>query len=312
MKMSRNQEFTTRARRAFSVGFVLLYFVLGFGFLETPLGRVALEAVGFEDPRWKEMVTTISTILDNYDGEVGVYIKDLKTGKVFEKNADQKFLSASLIKLPIMAATYQAVKEGKITLNTGMKYQRKHRKGGSGVMRYYRLGRRFPVSFVIYKMITRSDNTATAMLIDRLGYDYINRSFKEFGLATTRIDPVGMRLSDYIHPARDNYTTPREMASLLEKIYERKLVSDGLSDLMMEILKDAASPSRLGRFLPPKWDFARKTGLLRKNCHDVGIVFSENSDYLICVLTRKNETYRQAKGLIASVGRTAYSYLDRS
>jgi beta-lactamase class A len=81
---------------------------------------------------------------------------------------------------------------------------------------------------------------------------------------------------------------------------------------MMEIMKQAEEPNRLGKFLPKNWGLARKTGLLRKNCHDCGIVFTTKGDYIICILTGNNQTYRKAKGFIANVGQTAYEYIDRS
>jgi beta-lactamase class A len=103
------------------------------------------------------------------------------------------------------------------------------------------------------------------------------------------------------------------MGSLLEKIYRHQVVNDGLSDLMIEIMKGANARTRLARDLPRDWQFARKTGLLRKNCHDVGIVFAPEGDYILCVLTNnKTENYRVAKGLISSVGKQAYDYIDQS
>lgn len=293
------------------LGWGLALILLSLFIFGKPAGEALFEGMKTDETQWQKMLGSLSDILVEYPGEVGIYIKDLNTGKSFEWNADRKFLSASLIKIPIMAAVFKAVYEKKISLQSNIRLKSRHRKGGSGKMKWAYSGKEFPLSFVIYKMITHSDNTAAAMLIDRLGYLYLNRCFREFGLHTTRIDPAGMSLANHIHPARDNYTTPREMGYLLERIYGHKLVSDGLSDLMLEILKDADSPSRLARFLPDEFDLARKTGLLRNNCHDVGIVFTRRGDFVICVLTKENESYEKAKGLISSVGKSAYTYLKK-
>lgn len=284
----------------------------GFFAGSSSLGKLAIDAVRLQEDPWAPLIAAIDASVSDYDGQVGIYMKDLKTGRVYARNADERFASASLIKVPIMAAAFQAVRDGSLDLDSEMTLSSHHRRGGSGRLKWKRAGTRFSVSSIIYRMITDSDNTATAMMIDRLGYRYLNRAFGDLGLKTMRIDPVGMSLSDRIHPARENYTTPREMGYLFEKIYRRELVSDGLSDLMLEVLKGAASPTRLGRFLPDDWRFARKTGLLRMNCHDVGIVFAESGDYVLCVLTRENHTYREAKGLIASVGKMAYGFMGQS
>lgn len=258
------------------------------------------------------MQNTMADIISHYEGDVGVYIKDLKTSRVYAHNADDAFISASLIKLPIMIATFEAIWQGKLNLNTKIKLQRQNRRDGSGRLKWAHTGVTYPVSQLIYMMMTRSDNTATAMLIDQVGYDYLNQQFKQFGLVATRINPSGMSLANHLTPSEDNYTTPREMGLLLEKLYKHELVNDGLSDLMLEIMKGADSKSRLAEHLPAQWKFARKTGLLRKNCHDVGIVYTPQGNFIICVLTGQNRTYHKAKGVIASIGRTAYNYLGNS
>ncbi len=264
------------------------------------------------DARWDRMVENIQKVSAAYNGDVGIFIKDLKTGRTFEYHTDHTFVSASLIKLPIMVATFEAIHEGKISLNTRLKYKKSYRRDGSGNLKWARAGAYYPLSYLIYQMVTKSDNTATAMIIDLLGYDYLNQKFEKMGLNATRIAPSGMSLaSRLVDPAMDNYTTPREMAELLEKIYKHQLVSDGLSDLMIEIMKGANTRTRLAKNLPTDWQFARKTGLLRKNCHDVGIVFAPEGDYVLCVLTNnKTNNYKTAKGFISNVGKQAYDYID--
>lgn len=265
-----------------------------------------------EEARWVAMQNTMSDIIDHYDGDVGIYIKDLNSGRTFEHNADDAFLSASLIKLPIMIATFERIWQGKLSLSSKIQLKRQYRRDGSGRLKWAHTGVSYPVSHLIYMMMTKSDNTATAMLIDQMGFDYLNQQFKDFGLVATRINPDGMSLANYLTPSKDNYTTPREMGSLLEKLYKHEIVNDGLSDLMLEIMKGADSKNRLAENLPSQWKLARKTGLLRKNCHDVGIVYTPQGNFIICVLTQHNANYRKAKGFIASIGRTAYSYLGNS
>lgn len=260
------------------------------------------------DPRWDQMISQITDRVDGYKGEVGLYIKDLRSGRTFERQADQPFVSASLIKLPILAAAFQAVLDGKVSFDSKLRYQRSEKRGGSGILKWFRSGSYFSFSNLLTNMITHSDNTATAMVIDRLGYGYLNQCFKDFGLTVTRISPTGMSLSNHLNPEKDNYTTAKEMGELLEKIYFHHIVGDEFSLQILGLLKAANSRNRLGKNLPKTWSLARKTGLLRNNCHDVGIVFTPSGDYVICVLTRQNN-YRMAKNLISTIGKTAYDSL---
>jgi beta-lactamase class A len=171
----------------------LVFFVFGFYFVGHPgKSSATVELSPKIDAKWDQMVANIQQTVNNYNGDVGIYIKDLKTGRTFEHNTDHTFVCASLIKLPIMAAMFEAISEGRISLNTRIKYKRSYRRDGSGTLKAARIGAYYPLSYLVYQMITKSDNTATAMVIDLLGYDYLNQKFQKMGLNATRIEPTGM------------------------------------------------------------------------------------------------------------------------
>lgn len=259
------------------------------------------------DEEWAEMVNELAKASDAYHGRVGIYLRDLHTGRVWERNADQLFPSASLIKLPIMASVFEKIRLGDITLDTQIKLTRRDRVGGSGSLKWVRDGTSLSVMEIIYKMITESDNTATRMLIDYVGMDYLAMTFARMDLARTNITPEGMSLSSG-RVARENWTTAREMASLLERIYEGKLVNREASNFMLDVLKHTKSRSRLRKGLPLGWEIGHKTGLLRKSCHDVGIVFTPRGDFVIAVLTSNVPDYTSAKNFIAKVAKLTYKY----
>lgn len=260
-----------------------------------------------KDAEWLAMVESLDKVSRSYRGRVGIYIKDLETGKTWLYNADKLFPSASLIKVPIMAAVFEKIKLGDLTLDTQIKLTRHERVGGSGSLKWVRDGTSLSVMEIIYKMITESDNTATRMLIDYVSMPYLDGAFKNLGLVHTNITPEGMSLSSG-RVLRENYTTPREMASLLERIYAGQLVSKESSEFMLDVLKHTKSRSRLRKGLPLGWEIGHKTGLLRKSCHDVGIVFSPRGDYVIAVLTSEAPNYTEAKNFISKVAKLTYKY----
>ncbi|MFH0807343.1 MAG: serine hydrolase [Elusimicrobiota bacterium] len=242
----------------------------------------------------------------SFPGEVGLYIKDLKTGAVITYNEDKKFASASLVKLPIMVATYQAVEDGNITLKEQLILTRSLRAAGSGTLKSCRRGSKFCIYDLIYHMITESDNTATNMISNKLGYGYINWVFKnKLNLQVTRMDRGIMDLKMRRYGV-ENYTTAREMGDILEKMYNKQLVSEKASEEMLTILQQQKHKDRIRRFLPKDLNVANKTGLLRDICHDAGIVFTDKGDFIVCVLTSDFGSYKLAKNLIGEVAYKTY------
>ncbi len=275
--------------------------------LAPPVERTKLVEFPLRDEEWGEMVSALSKASSSYSGRVGIYLEDLHTGRVWEYNADRLFPSASLVKVPIMAAVLEKVKLGAITLDTQIRLTRRDRVGGSGSLKWVREGTSLSVMEIIYKMITESDNTATRMLIDSVGMNYLAENFKKLGLVHTNISQEGMSLASG-RVKNDNFTTPREMASLMERIYEGQLVNREASDFMLEVLKHNKSRSRLRKGLPIGWEIGHKTGLLRRACHDAGIVFSPRGDYVIAVLTSEAPNYTTAKNFISKVAKITYKY----
>jgi beta-lactamase class A len=108
----------------------------------------------------------------------------------------------------------------------------------------------------------------------------------------------------------ENYTTAREMSMMLEKIYKGKMVDPLSSELMLEILKRRKTRSRLAKGLPPGWEIAHKTGLLRGACHDAAIIFAPEGEYVLTVLTGQNRSYASAKKFISQIGRITYRHFN--
>ncbi|MBI4352030.1 MAG: serine hydrolase [Elusimicrobia bacterium] len=260
------------------------------------------------DKEWESMVAALEKLSGKYKGRAGIYIKDLNTDRVWEHNPDQLFRAASLIKVPIMASVLEKIKRGELSLDTRLKLTRRDRAGGSGSLKWAREGTMLTVMEIVFRMITESDNTATRMLIERTGMDYLQRAFGELGLINTRIYPEGMNLTSG-PVSRENYTTAREMAGLLERLYKGEVVDKEASEFMLDMLKhNNRSRSRLRKCLPPGWELGHKTGLLRRACHDMGVVYSPRGDYIIAVLTGDVPDYAGAKNFIARVAKQTYQY----
>ncbi len=260
------------------------------------------------DDHWLRLQERVHAQVRRFPGTAGIIIKDLKLGWVIEYNSTKLFPSASLIKIPIMATLYQAQLKGQISLDESLPLLRKLKTNGSGSLKFQKTGTRLTVRQLIFKMITESDNTATNMLTNVFGLDYYNTGFMNLGLSRTNFSRTIMDLRRRDQGV-ENYTTPEDMAKLLEMIYQKKLTG---SEEMLEILKCQKINDRLSVGLPHGWQIGHKTGLMRNTCHDVGIIFAPNSEYVICALTQNIRSYRRAKHFIGQISHITAEYYANS
>lgn len=258
--------------------------------------------------RWDVLSEKVTSLTDNFSGTPSVVIKDLKRSWLISINPEIKIPSASMVKIPIMAGCFYAEEQGKFKASDKIALKQKDKTGGSGILKNKSSGAMLTVSELIELMITISDNTAANILIKLLGFDYLNSCFKDFGLTHTNLSRLMMDMSSR-GKGIENYTTAADMAYLLEKIYKGRLVNKKLSNECLEILKQQTSKSRIPARLPKDTVIAHKTGLEKGICHDAGIVFTDDGDFIICVLIKhKSTNARLSKKLISNIARASYDY----
>jgi len=176
---------------------------------------------------------------------------------------------------------------------------------GSGILKSKPAGSRYSIRTLTVLMITRSDNTAANMLIGLLGRDYLNSYFKRIGLNNTNLSREMMDFKKR-REGIENYTTSRDVAILLERMYKGAFINKKVSAQCLDLLKRQQVRDRIPRKLPTDVVVAHKTGLERSVCHDAGIIFTENGDFLICVLTKSKSSFKTSKEFIARI--SAYAY----
>lgn len=260
------------------------------------------------DVEWEKMTGSLGKMAERYPGRVAIYLKDMKTGRTWTHHADDLFPSASLIKVPVMIAAFYKIRDGHLALDEKIAITRRNRVGGSGSLKWRPDGTKLTVRQLLVHMINESDNTATKMVLDHLGIGYVQQQFPRMGLLYTGIYEEGMSIKGG-RVMHENYTTAREMASLMDKIYNGQAVDKVSSEVMLEILKKPkAVASRLAKGMPAGWDIAHKTGLLRQACHDSAIFMTPNGDYAVTVLTGQNRSYSQAKDFITKVAKVTFTH----
>lgn len=244
----------------------------------------------------------------HFPGEAGVIIKDLDKGWEIAIDQNKIFPAASLLKVPIMAACFFAAEEGKLRLGEKILLRTVDKVPGSGVLKHTPSGRTFTVKELCELMIAESDNSATNMLIHRLGFDYLNSTFKRLALKDTS---VNRKMMDFKSRRKEieNFTSARDIAALLNEMYNGSFMSTDVSLECLRFLKEQKIRDRIPAKLPPDVIVAHKTGLEKTVCHDAGIVFAPKGNFLICVLTEHNDkNSKRAKEFIAQVAFLTYQY----
>jgi len=261
---------------------------------------------------WLELKQTIGGEIAKFKGDVGVVIKDLTMNWEISFNEDKLFPSASLVKIPIMASCFSAIRERKLKFENIVKLKLTDKVSGSGILKNMHTGKELSIEELLELMITDSDNTATNVLIDQLGLDYLNMTFKSLGLKDTNL---ARKMMDFKSRSQgiENYTTAKDIALILEKIYRKDLINRDVSLECVRLLKQQKINGRISLYLPSEVTVAHKTGLERFVCHDAGIVYTCKGNFLICVLTKhsRETTSRVAKKFIARIALITYRYFEK-
>ncbi len=254
---------------------------------------------------WRQLKQYVDRETSHYRGKAGIVIKDLETGWEYAYQCERLFPSASIVKIPIMAAVFQAAHEGRISMDQMVTMRGVDQVQGSGILKGQPAGSQYSVRTLTALMITRSDNTAANLLIQLLGRKYLNSYFASIGLHNTNLSRDMMDFRKRRNGI-ENYTTSRDISLLLEKMYKGTFINTQVSRQCLALLKRQKVKDRIPRMLPRDVVVAHKTGLERSVCHDAGIVFTENGDFLICVLTKSRCDFRVSKEFIARLAAYAY------
>jgi len=237
----------------------------------------------------------------------GMFFLDLDTGNYLDINGDRVFPAASTIKLPILLAYFQDLDAGKVSLDETLVMRRDLMTNGSGTMQYKRAGTKFSARETVTKMITISDNTATNMIIDRLGgIAKLNQRFRSWGLKDTVIRNL---LGDF---RGTNTTSSKDMVRLLALLTKEKLLSPSSQEQALEILHNTVTRTLLPAGLGPGADIAHKTGDIGFLIGDAGMITMPNGKrYLAGIFVRRPYKDSRGRDFIRQVSGLVYDYLDQ-
>ncbi|HET9407251.1 MAG TPA: serine hydrolase [Candidatus Sulfotelmatobacter sp.] len=259
---------------------------------------------------WQKLESTIRDVDQRLDGVMGVAIEDLTTGDHFFLHENEAFAQASSIKITVLAELYRQVQQGKLKLTDLYTVQASDLVPDSDIMNGLTPGvTRITLRDLATMMVAVSDNSATNVLIDRVGMENVNAMLDSLGLAHTRLRRKMMDL-EAAKQGRENISTPREMMTLLDAIYRGKVLNHESSEDFFKVLS-TNKDSWIPRTLPPGLKIANKPGSLEAVRNDSGIVFVEGRPYVICVMTAFLRNEREGEEAISQISLAAWRMFDR-
>ena len=258
----------------------------------------------------EKLVASIRAIKADLDGVLGLAVKDLKTGKTFSINENESFPTASTIKIAVLFEVFKQAEEGKLQLDEFIDLEPGDKVGGGGVLTF--MGRpRLSVSIhdLCALMIVLSDNTATNLLIERVGMEAVNRRMDALGLPKTRLRRKMMDLPPAA-AGKENVSTPTEMIALLEKIDVGQILKEPYRKELIDLLAiQKGGPLQNG--IPEDVIVAEKSGQLEAVRCDAGIVYLKDRPFVICVMVTYLKNDRDGNPAITAIAKLVYEHFLR-
>ncbi len=266
-----------------------------------------------EDPVLLEKLKDLSK---GFRGDVGMYVRHLKTGQTAALRADELFPTASMIKVPILLKIFDRIEKGELDYHAELVYDDSLLYPGEDILGAFKDSAKIAFSKVVMLMITMSDNTASLWLQQMAGTGAaINEWLAVHGFDSTRVNSrTPGREAD-----RQKYgwgqTTPREMAEMLVMIREGRAVSPAASEEMYRILSRIYWDGEALSQIPPFVQTASKQGAVDRSRSEVVLVNAPSGDYVFCVITKNQEdtswkTENEGFVLLRNVSRALWNYFE--
>lgn len=251
------------------------------------------------DPKLQKIIEEATS---DFNGVIGVYVENLKTGKFAAVNADTVFPTASMIKIPIMIGTFSHILNGKLKYDEVLTYK-DSLKYDDGLVGSFRDSTKIPVSELIYLMESVSDNTASLWLQAIVKGHRINQLMDSLGLQNTRVNSRTPGRAAFQKNYGWGQTTPKEMASLMKMLRKGEVFRKDASYRMYKTLGNQYWDGEGLSQVPENIKTAYKSGAVDRSKSEVMLVHAPHGDYVYCMITknqRDTQWDKNNEGYVAS------------
>ena len=239
----------------------------------------------------KKLQAKLEESIKGFNGDIGIYVKDLRTGKTVSINADTIFPTASIVKVPILIGVMDKIQKGELGYDSTIVYKDSLFYEGSDILGSFKNDEKILLKKVMMLMLTTSDNTASLWLQSLAGKGTrINEILDSLGMIYTRVNSRT--------PGRENnrtqygwgQTTPKEMGVIFEKIYRNEIFSAAACDRMMRSLgRNYWDLNEAISQIPPYIEVFSKNGCVNAVRSEVLLVNAPHNPYIFCIFTKNNK-----------------------
>ncbi len=231
-----------------------------------------------------------------------IYVWDYETGNYADINADEIFPTASIIKLPVLVELFRSIEKNQLTIYDEMPLTEYYRTEGSGSLQFKAANSKYSIDTLARMMITESDNSATNMLMARLGsMTDINSAIREWGLKHTYVQTWLPDLSG------TNHSTARDMAEILYNIDNPEFLSTSSREKIFDYMGHVHNNRLIAAGLPAGATFLHKTGDIGKMLGDAGIVYAPNGKkYIVVIFAHRPHNSPLGKEFIVKASEIIY------
>ena len=238
----------------------------------------------------KKLQQQVQDMTAGFKGDVGIYVKDLHTGKTVSINADSIFPTASMVKVPILIGIIDKLNKGELKYHQELTYKDSLFYAGSDLLASLKNNEKVELSKVIMLMLTTSDNTASLWLQSLAGTGTrINQILDSIGYTATRVNSR----TPGREAGRDKFgwgqTSPKEMATMFEALANRNLLDTASSEKMLRLLGRNYWDEEALSQIPPDVFVASKNGAVNASRSEVMYVSGKNARYVFCICTKNNK-----------------------
>ena len=254
--------------------------------------------------------------INGFNGDIGIYVKSLKTGKTVAINADTIFPTASMVKVPILIGVMDKIQKDELKYNQEMIYKDSLLYAGVDILGSFKTDEKIELGKLIMLMLTMSDNTASLWLQSLAGTGTrINAILDSLGFKSTKVNSRTPGREENRSLYGWGQTTPREMATLLERIYKNEIISVAACERMQRSLARNFWDSHAISQIPPYIQVFSKNGAVDESRSEVLLVNGKKTTYVFCITTKniKDQSWKnenEAWVLARKISKILWEYFE--